>query len=557
MIDPQQAAAQCSSITDPVCAEVPSVAVVITTYNHAHFLGEAIESVLAQTNAVAEIVVVDDGSVDDPAAVVARYAGVRLIRQPNLGLAAARNTGMRAVHSEKVIFLDADDRLLPNAVAAGRACFAGAAASGFVYGGFRSIDRQGHSLGESYDPIGPRAYSALLRGNRIGMNGTVMYDRGKLMASGGFDTTLPRCEDYDVYLRMARSFPIAFHPEIVAQYRWHGDNMSSDHHEMLKWALRVHARQAKHALAQSDTADDWRRGRQFFRRYYAAQILGAAKENWTRSRSFGRTARGVIQAVTMSPKVVIGRAFQFARRRVGGVLPPGMVYRFKRLQGKRPPLPLGSVRFGDLGRVTPISNDFGFDRGKPVDRYYIEQFLCRHAADIRGRVLEIGDDFYSQRFGGSQIKHQDVLHATAGNPAATIIGDLSQTGSLAADAFDCLVLTQTLHLIFDLRAAVVEMHRALKPGGIVLLTVPGISPIDRGVWGATWYWALTSASASRLFTEVFGADNVRVEAYGNVFAATAFLQGLALEEIDTTKLEIKDASYPVVVAVRAQKVGDD
>ena len=333
--------------------------------------------------------------------------------------------------------------------------------------------------------------------------------------------------------------------------------MSSNHHEMLKWALRVHGRQAKHALARSETAGDWRRGRQIWRRYYAEQILGATKENWARGRSFRRAARGVIQAVTACPPVVMSRVVQIARKRLVRVLPPGMVYRFKRLQGKRPRPPLGSVRFGDLDSVAPISSDFGFDRGTPVDRYYIEQFLGRHAADIGGRVLEIGDDSYCRRFGGTRIKQQDVLHVTADNPAATIVGDLSQPGTLPADAFDCLVLTQTLHLIFDLRAAVIEMHRALKPGGIVLLTVPGISQIDRGAWGDTWFWSLTAASALRLFSEVFGADNVRVEAYGNVFAATAFLQGLAVEEIDTTKLQIDDASYPVVVAVRAQKVGDD
>ncbi len=557
MRDAQEIAAPCSSVADVVAAEGPSVAVVVTTHNHARFLGDAIESILAQTHPVAEVVVVDDGSADDPAAVVARYTGVRLIQQPNLGLAAARSTGARAVRSEKVIFLDADDRLLPNAVAAGLACFAGAAASGFVYGGHRRIDRHGRSLGESRNPIGPEAYRDLLRGNLIGMNGTVMYDRGRLTASGGFDPTLPRCEDYDVYLRMARSFPVASHSEIVAEYRWHGSNMSSDHYEMLKWALRVHGREAKRALARSETADDWRRGRRFWRRYYAEQILNATKENWARGRSFRRAARGVIQAVRASPQVVMSRVVQTARRRLARALPTGIVYRLKRLQGRRPRPPLGSVRFGDLDGVAPISSRFGFDRGTPVDRYYIEQFLGCHAADIGGRVLEIGDDAYCRQFGGARIRQQDVLHVVADNPAATIVGDLSRPGTLPAEAFDCLVLTQTLHLIFDVRAAVTEMYRALKSGGVVLLTVPGISQIDRGTWGDTWFWSFTPASAMRLFSEVFGADNVRVEAHGNVFAATVFLQGLAVEEIDTAKLQINDASYPVVVAVRAQKAGDD
>ena len=260
--------------------------------------------------------------------------------------------------------------------------------------------------------------------------------------------------------------------------------------------------------------------------------------------------------MTACPQVAISRVVRIVRQRLGRLLPAAVVYRFKRLQGKRPRPPLGSVIFGDLDSVVPISTDFGFDRGTPIDRYYIEQFLDHHAADIGGRVLEIGDDSYCRRFGGTRITQQDVLHVMADNPAATIFGDLSKPGILPADTYDCLVLTQTLHLIFDLHAAVIEMHRALKPGGIVLLTVPGISQIDRGAWGDTWFWSLTRCSALRLFSEVFGADNVSVESHGNVFAATAFLQGLAVEEIDTAKLQIDDVYYPVIVAVRAQKTRD-
>jgi SAM-dependent methyltransferase len=216
----------------------------------------------------------------------------------------------------------------------------------------------------------------------------------------------------------------------------------------------------------------------------------------------------------------------------------------------------GSVRLGDLDRVTPISADFGFDRGTPIDRYYIERFLHDNAADIRGRVLEVGDDAYSRRFGAARVTRQDVLHVSSDNPLATIVGDLSLADTLPAGAFDCLVLTQTLHLIFDLNAAVMQMHRALRSGGVALVTVPGISQIDRGTWGGTWFWSLTQASAVRLFSSVFGACNVRVESHGNVFAAMAFLQGLAVEEVDTAKLRIDDACYPVIVAVRAQKAPD-
>src|SRR5262249_38340139 len=163
-----------------------------------------------------------------------------------------------------------------------------------------------------------------------------------------------RCEDYDIYLRMARSFPVASHPEIVAEYRWHGGNMSSDYREMLKGILRVHGLEAKHALARSETADDWRRGRQIWRCYYAGQILDATQENWDRGGSFSFAEKGIIQAMMSCPPVAISRVAQIARLRLARLLPEAVIYRLKRLQGKRPPPPLGAVSFGDLDRVAPV-----------------------------------------------------------------------------------------------------------------------------------------------------------------------------------------------------------
>jgi SAM-dependent methyltransferase len=137
-----------------------------------------------------------------------------------------------------------------------------------------------------------------------------------------------------------------------------------------------------------------------------------------------------------------------------------------------------------------------------------------------------------------------VLHVAADNPEATIFGDLSVPGVLPEGAFGCLVVTQTLHLIYDMHAAVAEMYRALKPGGVLLLTSPGVSQVDRGEWGATWFWSMTRLAAERMFGDVFGAANVSVETRGNVYAALSFLEGLALEEVDAAKLELLDAAYP-------------
>jgi len=212
-----------------------------------------------------------------------------------------------------------------------------------------------------------------------------------------------------------------------------------------------------------------------------------------------------------------------------------------------------AVDFGGLRRVEPISRVFGYDRGTPVDRYYIEDFLARNAGDVRGRVLEVGDDSYTRRLGGDRVTRRDVLHVEEGNPQATIVADLADAAHVPSDSFDCIILTQTLHLIYDVRAAIATLHRILKPGGVVLATVPGISQIDHYEWGKTWYWSFTALSARRMFEEVFSGPSLTVEAHGNVLAAISFLHGVAQEELRKEELDFRDRDYEVTITVRATK----
>jgi SAM-dependent methyltransferase len=223
-----------------------------------------------------------------------------------------------------------------------------------------------------------------------------------------------------------------------------------------------------------------------------------------------------------------------------------------RVPGRSCP-PVGRVRFGELRRITPISRRFGFDRGQPIDRYYIENFLARHAHDVRGRVLEIGDNTYTSRFGGNHVRTSDVLHVAEGNPSATIVADLAQGDSLPSNVFDCIIFTQTLHLIYDVRAAMLTLHRILRPGGVWLASFPGISQVDAGSWGTSWYWGLTIQSTRRLLKETFPSQDVTAESHGNVLAACAFLYGLAAEDLRREELDHHDPCYPVVITVRAVK----
>jgi SAM-dependent methyltransferase len=237
-------------------------------------------------------------------------------------------------------------------------------------------------------------------------------------------------------------------------------------------------------------------------------------------------------------------------RRTSQMLPRAIVRWMERIRGLPYPIQLGSVDFGDLGRLSPISRGFGAGRGTPVDRYYIERFLAQNAGDIRGRTLEIADNNYTVRFGDERVTRCDVLHA--GNPKATLVGDLATSAGVPGAAFDCIVLTQTLPHIYKFSETVGQIRNALRPGGVALISIPGISQISRydmDRWGD--YWRFTDASARRLFSDVFGAENVAVVSYGNVFVACALLHGLVVQDLREAELDYHDEDYQVTIGIRA------
>jgi SAM-dependent methyltransferase len=210
---------------------------------------------------------------------------------------------------------------------------------------------------------------------------------------------------------------------------------------------------------------------------------------------------------------------------------------------------------GDLRRVTPIDPNWGFERGTPIDRVYVERFVGGHASDIRGRVLEIAAADYTTRF-GSGVERVDVLMAREGNPQATIVADLSDAPQIPDDTFDCAIVTQTLQFVWDARAAFSTLHRILAPGGVLLATVPGItkiSPPEDEEFGEWWHF--TTRSARRLAEQAFGESAVEVEAFGNVLAASGFLYGLAASDLRAEELDARDRLYEVIVGVRAVKSG--
>jgi SAM-dependent methyltransferase len=208
-----------------------------------------------------------------------------------------------------------------------------------------------------------------------------------------------------------------------------------------------------------------------------------------------------------------------------------------------------------LHRTTPISEHWGHERGTPIDRVYIDEFLSRHQDDIAGRVLEIRDHRYTDRF-GTRVTQADVLDVDPSNPLATVIADLGGADAISSDTYDCFVLTQTLQYVRDPSAAVRHAHRILKPGGVLLATVPSIVRVDADTPEID-RWRFTELSCRDLFGEPFGDDQVEVASAGNVLAAVAFLEGLAVEELAPGKLSVRDPAFPVVILIRAVKPGPD
>ncbi len=214
--------------------------------------------------------------------------------------------------------------------------------------------------------------------------------------------------------------------------------------------------------------------------------------------------------------------------------------------------PARAVRLGALRRTTPLSEHWGADRGQPIDRYYIEQFLAEHSRDIGGRTLEVKDARYTGRF-GTGVTRADVIDIDPTNADATIVADLTGAAEVPTDTFDCFVLTQTLQFVYPVEAALREAHRLLRPGGVLLATVPAVSKIDRHAGLDGDFWRFTTASCTRLFGSVFRGGEPEVKAYGNVLAAIAFLAGLAREDLTDAELDEADPLFPVIVGVRAVK----
>lgn len=200
--------------------------------------------------------------------------------------------------------------------------------------------------------------------------------------------------------------------------------------------------------------------------------------------------------------------------------------------------------------VEPKSTAWGFDRGLPLHRYYLEQFLGECVTDIRGRCLEFLDDAYTTRLGGSAVTRLDIMHVDDSNPEATIVADLTGPNDVPADSFDCIVCTHVLNGVFELAPMVAGLHRILKPGGTLLVAVPHVSMNDPA---ANDIWRFTPHGLSSLLAGSFGAEQVMVRGYGNSLTAAGEIRGLVTDEFSRKQLQYHDPRFAVEICARAVK----
>jgi glycosyltransferase involved in cell wall biosynthesis len=284
----------------------PVVSVVIPCYNQGSFLRDAIDSALRQTYPAVEVIVVDDGSTDNTAAVARTCAAARYIEQRNQGAAAARRTGLRASGGDYLIFLDADDRLLPHAAATGVECLVAHPDWAFATGHVRLIDEDGSPAGVPPQQHAHRdRYIELLCSNYIWTPGAVMYRRSVFDTVHPFDTSAGGSADYELNIRIARRFAIGCHHQVILEYRRHGANMSADLGAMLKAAMSVRRSQRKYVRKDQAAKQAWKAGLGIVQADFGVRLMDQVKSDLRVPGRRGRALRGALCLLRYYPAAVL------------------------------------------------------------------------------------------------------------------------------------------------------------------------------------------------------------------------------------------------------------
>ena len=526
------------------------VSTVIPFFNGEQFLREAIESVSAQTYANWELLLVDDGSSDGSTAVALEYTHahqgrIRYLEHEghrNLGSSASRNLGMRNARGEYVAFLDADDIWLPRKLEQQVAMMESHPAAGMLCGpsivwqswngGARDVVRSlGIESNRVFDP--PTLLRHFVRDDsHTPGTGSLLVRRDLAETVGGFHESFRDLyEDQVFYAKVALVAPVFVTDRCSFKYRKHAGSLCS-----------AAIREGRHLSARR-TFLEWLAG------YLSAQGV-RDEELWKDLRHQLWLVHHPALAGALRRVGELAGALRHPSAGVRSMLPERARQAAKRVSNSVKLMRVPEARARMAIDCEPLSQSWGFDRGLPIHRYYVERFLREAAGGIHGHCLEFQEDAYTTRFGGSAVGKVDVLHLDASNPRATVVADLSRANDLPGDRFDCIICTHVLHLIADIDTFVGALHRILKSNGVLLVATPFVSMCGPGVHEL---WRFTPEGLGLVLGRVFGADHVSVRAYGNSLTAAGEIRGLAAGEFSEGELDTEDPRFAVEVCARAVK----
>jgi peptidoglycan/xylan/chitin deacetylase (PgdA/CDA1 family)/SAM-dependent methyltransferase len=499
-----------------------SISAIVVAVGPQRVVDRAIAAAARQACADLEVVVVHDG-VDESRvrhdAESAGLTGCRYVACGHQEPGVLRNAGVRASTAPYFAILDGSEEPRPEYLS--HAC--------------RALEEAPHA-GFATTPVVDSIASALIAdvgshtidlptilGSPWSIACAALIRRASLDRCGGFDESLPAFVEWDCFLTLAENGEHGLLQSPALLERYGADDVR------MRQTLRVdrHLPAVRRILAKHRASFD----------AHAASVLPdrdrIAKAIWIQERELA------IRRDRLREDLSVASA------------------ELDRLRAALAAHSRSTLEWADLERTTPLSRNWGLDRGCPIDRHYIYGFMAKNSADVRGRVLEVLDADLTTQYGGDRVRRSDVLDIDPANSRATVIADLRAADNVPSNTYDCFILTQTLHLLDDPAAAIHHAYRILKPGGVLLATFPCASMVASEYGSRGDHWRVTEAGARQLLARLFGEMNLEVESHGNVQALTAFLYGLAVEDIDRSVLAVDDPDYPLLVTVRAVKAATE
>jgi glycosyltransferase involved in cell wall biosynthesis len=529
----------------------PLVSVTIIFYNAERFIDEAIESVLAQTYHAWELLLVDDGSTDGSRARALRHVErhpekVRYIEHPdrrNHGMSAARNLGISHAKGRYLAWLDADDVWLPLKLERQVSQLESHPEAGMVYGPtewwYSWSNPPQHERRDFVLPLGQPADTLILPPALLlqflkseahsPCMCSIMVRRELLDRIGGFEDGFRGLyEDQAFCAKVCLDTPVFASGECWCRYRQHPESAS----------------------AQIARAGQHRPARRLFLAWLGSYLSARGIGDPAIWRTLEQERR----------RCRYPRFFQ-AMDRVGG-LRQRVGWRVRRLGWALRRLPgARQLRSLQLRRLQPLGD--GRQHGTPVVRHYWARFLERHRSDIRGTALEIGTTRTLREYGGEAVTRADALDLVGHSSEITAVADLARADPLPADRYDCFINQFTMHLIYDVDAALYHSLRMLKPGGVLLVNFPCVDyyfpgGLEMGTGRPMFmYWWFTPIQVDNLLRRAgLSSADYRMETFGNLFTRVAYQMNLPAEELAKRELDQADPGHPLLICVRAVKPTD-